>query len=76
MIKDHAVAATNLKLFTIVLLKVTNTLVGIHLSRNNFKQCGILTSVDSDEPVQPPLKLRNSKWFSDSRLTLKQYSND
>ena len=24
------------------------------------KQCGILTSVDSDEPVQPPFKLRNS----------------
>ena len=27
----------------------------------DFKQCGILTSVDSDEPVQPPFKLRNSK---------------
>ena len=26
-----------------------------------FQQCGILTSVDSDEPVQPPFKLRNSK---------------
>ena len=25
-----------------------------------FQQCGILTSVDSDEPVQPPFKLRNS----------------
>ena len=23
----------------------------------DFKQCGILTSVDSDEPVQPPLSL-------------------
>ena len=23
-------------------------------------KCGILTSVDSDEPVQPPFKLRNS----------------
>ena len=29
-----------------------------------FQQCGILTSVDSDEPVQPPFKLRNSKWCS------------
>ena len=28
----------------------------------DFQQCGILTSVDSDEPVQPPFKLRNSKW--------------
>ena len=27
----------------------------------DFQQCGILTNVDSDEPVQPPLKLRNSK---------------
>ena len=26
-----------------------------------FQQCGILTSADSDEPVQPPFKLRNSK---------------
>ena len=25
-----------------------------------FQQCGILTSEDSDEPVQPPFKLRNS----------------
>ena len=27
----------------------------------DFQECGILTSVGSDEPVQPPLKLRNSK---------------
>ena len=27
---------------------------------NDFQQCGILTSVDSVEPVQPSLKLRNS----------------
>ena len=27
----------------------------------DFQQCGILTSVDSDEHVQTPLKLRNSK---------------
>ena len=26
----------------------------------DFQQCGILTSVDSDESVQPPIKLRNS----------------
>ena len=39
-----------------------------HLTRDtiwavtcDFQQCGILTSVDSDEPVQPPLRLRNSK---------------
>ena len=27
----------------------------------DFQQCVILTSVDSDQPVQPPFKLRNSK---------------
>ena len=26
----------------------------IFLSKNELPQCGILTSVDSDEPVQPP----------------------
>ena len=26
----------------------------------DFQQCGILTSVDSDEPVQPPLKVTRS----------------
>ena len=31
-----------------------------HMTRD-FKQCGILTSVDLDKPVQPPFKLRNSK---------------
>ena len=36
------------------------------------QQCGILTSVDSDEPMQPPLKLRNSKWFSISSLRVKE----
>ena len=38
-----------------------------------FQQCGILTSVDSDEPVQPPFKLRNFKWCSISSLTLIEY---
>ena len=27
----------------------------------DFQQCGILTSVDSEEPLQPHFKLRNSK---------------
>ena len=30
----------------------------------DFQQFDILTSVDSDEPVQPPVKLSNSKWCS------------
>ena len=29
--------------------------------QRDFQQCGILTSVDSDKPVQPPFELRNSK---------------
>ena len=42
----------------------------------DFQQCGILASVNSDEPVQPPFKLRNSKWCSVSSLTLLEYSSD
>ena len=40
----------------------------------DFQQCGIFTSVDSDEPVQPPFKLRNSKWCSVSSITLREHS--
>ena len=36
----------------------------------DFKQCGSVTSVDSDESVQPPSRLRNSKGCSVSSLTL------
>ena len=32
--------------------------------------------VDSDEPVQPPYKLRNSKFSSVSSLSLIEYSID
>ena len=42
----------------------------------DFQQCGILISVDSDEPVQPPFKLRISKWCAFSSLTLIEYSSD
>ena len=28
---------------------------------SDFQQCGILTSVDKDEPLQPPFELSNSK---------------
>ena len=40
------------------------------------QQCGFLTSVDSDEPVQLPVKLRNYKWASVSSLTIIEYSSD
>ena len=42
----------------------------------DFQQCDILTSVDSDEPVQSPFKLRNSKLSSVSSLTLTKYSSN
>ena len=48
----------------------------IWASACDFQQCGILTSVDSDEPVQPPFKLRNSKWHSVGSLTIIEYSSD
>ena len=38
----------------------------------DFQQCDILTCVDSNEPVQRPFKLINSKWCSVSSLTLKR----
>ena len=38
----------------------------------DFQQCGILTSVDLDEHAQPPFKLRNSKCYSVSSLTVKK----
>ena len=42
----------------------------------DFKQCGISISVDSDEPVQPHFKLRNSKLCSVSSFTVVEYSSD
>ena len=42
----------------------------------DFQQCGILTSEDSDEHEQPPVKLRDPKWCSVSSLTLTEYSSD
>ena len=42
----------------------------------DFQQFDILTSVDSDNPLQPPFKLRNSKWYSVSSLTIIEYSSD
>ena len=41
----------------------------------DFQKCGILTSVDSDEPVQSPFKLRNSNWCSVSSLSVIKYSS-
>ena len=42
----------------------------------DFQQCGILTRVVSNEPVQPHFTLRKSKVCSVSSLTLIEYSSD
>ena len=42
----------------------------------DFQQFDILTCVDSDEPVQPPFKLRYPKWCSVSSLTTIECSSD
>ena len=42
----------------------------------DFQQCGILTWIDSDEPVQPSVKLRNSKCCSVSSFTIIEYLSD
>ena len=47
----------------------------IRASACDFQQLGIWTCVDLDEPLQPPFKLRNSKWCSVSSLTIIKYSS-
>ena len=42
----------------------------------DFQQFDVLTSVDSDETLQPSFKLRNSKWCSVSSLALIENSSD
>ena len=48
----------------------------IWATARDFQQLDILTSVDSDKPVQPPVKLRNSKQCSVSSSTVIEYSSD
>ena len=40
----------------------------------DFQQCGILRSVDTDEPVQPSVKLRNFKWYLVGGSAVMEYS--
>ena len=53
MLRRLTASQTNVVFLTIVEAKCAVTC--------DFQQCGILTSVDSDEPLQTPFKLRNSK---------------
>ena len=52
-----------------------SSVVHIRAAARDFQQFDFLTSVDSDEPLQPPFKLRNSKWCSVSSLTVIEYSS-
>ena len=54
----------------------TSSQTYIWASACDFQQFDISTRVDSDEPVQPPFKLINSKWRSVSSLTIIEYSSD
>ena len=50
--------------------------MSIYATTCDFQQYGILPSVDSDEPVQPHFKLRNSKICSASSFRVMKYSSD
>ena len=59
----------------LIVIKITNFMpmwVEHDKMSHDFQQCGILIWNDSDEPpVQPPFKLRNSKWCSVSNIIFK-----
>ena len=59
-----------------MLMNSTYVIVTIWAATCFFQQCGILTSVDSHEPVQRPFKLRKAKQCSVSSLTLIEYPSD
>ena len=42
----------------------------------DFQQCGILTIVDSDEPVQPPLSLETPNDVQSVNLTVIENKSD
>ena len=55
---------------------LTNVIINNWATTCDFQPYDILTSVDSDEIVQPPFKLRNSKWCSARSLIVIEYSSD
>ena len=42
----------------------------------DFQQCGTLTWIDLDQPVQPPVRVENSKCCSFNSLTVIEYLSD
>ena len=71
MIQDILIFVMNLTGISLKDVKTYNRVVTC-----DFQECCILTSVDSDKPVQPPSRLRNLKGCSVSSLTLIGYSSD
>ena len=59
-----------------ITLKYMFSTVTIWAVTCHFQQCGVLTSVDSDKPLQPIFKLRHTKWCSVSSLIFKIYQSD
>ena len=78
----HYRIVANLFLLKNILQSLFTSLMSLHPEQQNraatrdFQQFYILTSVDSDEPLQPPVKLRNSKWCSVSSITIIEFSSD
>ena len=54
----------------------TTELISFEPVHEISKKSGILTCEDSDEHLQPPIKLRQSKWCSVSILANLEYSSD
>ena len=69
--KSHA-AAQILSPDTVNPLSFLIFILCLWASAWDFQKCDILTCVDSDEPLQPLLKLRNSKWCDFHRIYKRQ----
>ena len=59
---------------SMVLLALTCKFKGL-FELCNFQQCGILTSVDSEEHAQPPFRLTKLQMMFVSSLTVVEYSS-
>ena len=57
----------------IIIIIIIIIIIMIITSACDFQQCGILASVNSEEHLQPPFKLRTSKWCSVRSLTIIEY---
>ena len=79
--KSGIILCTTLLIFILLTCSIsvmTYVIYDIWAATCDFQQFGVLKRVDSDEPVQPPFKLRNSKCHlvSSLHVTLIKYSSD